>query len=258
MRRLKLTVAYDGTAYHGWAIQPGRQGRTIQGTMQERLSRLTGEAINLVAASRTDAGVHARGQVVTFTTESRIPLERWPLAANSVLPPDIVVLKAEEAPPDFDPRRDALYKTYSYTIHNHFLPDVFRRRYSLEVHTPLAVGPMQEAAGLLVGRHDFRAFCAAGAAAKTTVRTVYRCRVRRLGPWIRVEVTANGFLYHMVRIIVGTLLEVGRGRLRPEQVAVILACGRREAAGPTAPARGLCLERVVFRDASLTDPADGR
>ncbi|MCR4419491.1 MAG: tRNA pseudouridine(38-40) synthase TruA [Clostridia bacterium] len=257
MRYLKLTVAYDGTAYHGWAVQPAVRGPTVQGVMQERLGELTGECLSLVAASRTDAGVHARGQVVVFSTRSRIPLDRWPLAANSVLPPDIAVLKAEEVPPGFDPRKHALYKTYSYTIHNHPLPDVFRRRYVLEVRAPLAVDAMQEAAGYLVGRHDFRAFCASGGAARTTVRTLYRCRVRRWGPRIRVEATADGFLYHMVRIIVGTLLEVGLGRLEPEQVAAIMAEGRREAAGPTAPARGLCLERVVFRNPGLTDAAGG-
>lgn len=246
MRYLKLTVAYDGTAYHGWAVQPQVHGPTIQGTMQERFKLLTGETLKLVAASRTDAGVHARGQVVAFATQSRIPLERWPQAANGVLPPDIAVLSAEETQPGFDPRRDATGKTYTYTIYNNPLPDVFQRRFSYHVRPPLAADRMDEAARYLVGTHDFRAFAATGGAAKTSVRTVYDCRVRRDGPWIKVEITANGFLYHMVRIIVGTLVEVGLGKLTPEEVARILRSGRRELAGPTAPAHGLCLERVLF------------
>ncbi|MBC7334832.1 MAG: tRNA pseudouridine(38-40) synthase TruA [Clostridia bacterium] len=250
-RCLKLTVAYDGTAYHGWAVQPAVHGPTIQGTMQEALGRLTGEALTLVAASRTDAGVHARGQVVVLTTASRIPLERWPQAANGVLPDDIAVLRAEEAAPGFDPRREAAYKTYTYTIYNSTTPDVFHHRYSYQVYRPLAAEPMARAAGYFVGTHDFRAFAAAGGAAKTTVRTVYRCRVKQEGPWIKIEVTANGFLYHMVRIIAGTLLEVGLGRLAPEDVPYILCSGCRALAGPTAPPRGLCLERVVFRPTSL-------
>jgi tRNA pseudouridine38-40 synthase len=214
--------------------------------MQHRLARLLGETPSLVAASRTDAGVHARGQVVAFNTRASLPPERWPRAANSVLPPDIVVLAAEEVKPGFDPRREAKTKVYTYSIYNAPLPDVFQRRYSWHVSFPLSPELMREAAGYLLGTHDFRAFSAAGGSARSTVRTVKWCGVQVDGPVIRIEVAADGFLYKMVRLIVGTLVEVGRGKLAPEKVGEILASGQRGVAGPAAPPHGLCLERVLF------------
>ncbi|MGI9860735.1 tRNA pseudouridine(38-40) synthase TruA [Moorella naiadis] len=246
MPHLKITLAYDGTNYAGWQIQPAAHGPTVQGKVVAAIKRLTGEDITPVAAGRTDAGVHARGQVISFSTGSRIPIERWPLALNSVLPATIVALAAEETAPGFHARYQARWKWYRYTIYNHKVPDVFSRHYSWHVRQPLEVAAMIQGAASLEGEHDFRSFCAAGSPVRHFVRRVERVRVTREGPRIYFDVVANGFLYHMVRIMVGTLVECGRGRLAPEAIPVILAAHSREQAGPTAPAQGLCLERVGY------------
>lgn len=246
MPHLKITLAYDGTNYAGWQVQPAAHGLTIQGVVAAAINRLTGEDIVPVAAGRTDAGVHARGQVISFHSEASIPIERWPLALNSVLPDDIVALEAEETAPGFHARYQARWKWYRYTIYNHRVPDVFSRYYSWQVRQPLDVAAMARGAAFLEGEHDFRSFCAAGSPVRHFIRRVERVQVTRDGPRIYFDVVANGFLYHMVRIIVGTLVESGRGRLAPEAIPAILAARSREQAGPTAPARGLCLERVAY------------
>ncbi|TDA68743.1 MAG: tRNA pseudouridine(38-40) synthase TruA [Clostridia bacterium] len=246
-RHLKLTVAYDGSAFHGWQEQPAPlQVRTVQGVMRERLQKLTGEDVSPLAASRTDAGVHARGQVVRIVTAATIPLDRWPQAANSVLPPDVAVREAVEVPPAFHPILDATWKTYAYTLLNSPVRSPRWRQYSLHVPYALEVGAMDQAAAFLLGTHDFSSFCAAGSGARTRTRTVYAARVTAAGPVLRFTITADGFLYHMVRIIVGTLLLVGQGKLRPPAMAEILAAKDRNAAGPTAPPHGLCLEQVGY------------
>ncbi|MBC7325568.1 MAG: tRNA pseudouridine(38-40) synthase TruA [Moorella sp. (in: Bacteria)] len=246
MPHLKITLAYDGTNYAGWQVQPAAHGPTIQGVVAAALNRLTGEAIGLAAAGRTDAGVHARGQVISFSTSSRIPVERWPLALNSVLPGDIAAMAAEAVPDSFHARYSARWKWYRYTIYNHHLPEVFSRRYSWQVRHPLDFAAMVKGAAFLKGKHDFRSFCAAGSPVRHYVREVYRAQLSRQGNFIYFDVIADGFLYHMVRIMVGTLAEVGRGRLRPEDIAAILAARCREKAGPTAPPQGLCLEEVAY------------
>lgn len=247
LRHLKLTVEYDGTAFHGWQEQPAQPAvRTVQGVMRERLRQLTGEDVNPVAASRTDAGVHARGQVVRITTTATIPPDRWPHAANSVLPLDVVVKEAVEVPPSFHPILDASQKTYSYTIFNAPVHSPLWRHYSLHVAGDLDVPAMNRAATALVGTHDFSSFCASGSTARTRIRTVYAASLSVSGPIIRFIITADGFLYHMVRIIVGTLLLVGQGKLSPAAMAGILAAMDRNAAGPTVAPQGLCLEQVRY------------
>lgn len=247
LRHLKLTVEYDGTAFHGWQEQQGKpRVRTVQGVMRKRLWQLTGEDVEPLAASRTDAGVHARGQVVRIITAATIPLDRWPLAANSVLPPDVAVKEAVEVSPGFHPILDATQKIYSYTMFNAPARSPMWRHYSLHVPGAVEVPVMNQAAAYLVGTHDFSSFCAAGSTARTRTRTVYAAGWNSKGLVIRFTITADGFLYHMVRIIVGTLLRVGQGKLPPAAIAEILAAADRNAAGPTVPPQGLCLEEVRY------------
>lgn len=242
-----MILQYDGTNYNGWQIQTGQaKSRTIQGTIQEALYKLTGEKIKVTAAGRTDAGVHARGQVINFKTESTIPVSRFPKALNSCLPPDIVAVAAEQVDEQFHARYSAKRKLYRYTIDVSPYPDVFRRRYAYHVPYSLKLSRMEEAASYIEGNHDFRSFCAAGSSAKNFVRTVEMCRVSKRDNIIEIDVMANGFLYHMARIIVGTLLEVGKGKIKPEDVKRIIAAKNRDAAGPTAPSHGLCLEKVEY------------
>lgn len=243
---LKITLAYDGSNYAGWQVQPEAHGSTIQGEVAAAIKRLTGEEIIPVAAGRTDAGVHARGQVISFFTRARIPVERWPLALNSVLPPDIAALEAVEVGPDFHARYCARWKWYRYTIYNNRVPDVFYRRYCWHVQQPLDIAAMARAAAFLQGSHDFRSFCAAGSLVRHFERQVHQVSISQDGPFIYFDVVADGFLYHMVRIMAGTLVEVGRRRLEPEAIPAILLARSREKAGPTAPALGLCLERVEY------------
>ncbi|MDK2821177.1 MAG: tRNA pseudouridine38-40 synthase [Clostridia bacterium] len=246
MPKLKIILAYDGTDYSGWQIQPAAHGKTIQGVVTSALKKLTGEEISLVAAGRTDAGVHARGQVISFNTASRIPVERWPLALNSVLPEDIVALKAEKVHEDFHARYDARRKQYRYTIYNERFPDVFSRRYSWQIPHPLDRDAMAKATKYFIGYHDFRSFCASGSSVKNFNRYVEQSKISYRGNFIYFDITANGFLYHMVRNIVGTLVEVGRQHIKPENIAEILAAKCRQKAGPTAPPQGLCLEKVDY------------
>jgi len=246
MLHIKVILAYDGTRYAGWQVQPANHGPTVQGTVASVLKKLTGEDIRPLGAGRTDAGVHARGQVISFHTSSRIPVERWPLALNSLLPDDIVACSAETVPEDFHPRYHARWKWYRYTIYNHTIPDVFNRRYSWQVCQPLDFEAMLAGAAYMVGRHDFSSFCAAGSPVRNYIREVKKAELSSDNNYIFFDVTADGFLYNMVRIMVGTLVEIGRGKLVPSDVPEILASRDRNKAGPTAPSRGLCLERVEY------------
>lgn len=245
MRNIRCVVEYDGTDFFGFQRQPGRE--TIQGCLERAVATLTGEQVTVHGAGRTDAGVHAEGQVVNFFTTSRIPIERWPYALNSCLPGAIVVKAADHVSADFHARKSAVAKTYRYTIWNAPFPSALWGRFSYHVALPLDVAAMREAAALLVGRHDFAAFQAAGSTpVRSTVRHLQRLEIVRDGPRIDVVAKADGFLYHMVRNIVGTLLLVGGGRRTPEWVGEVLTSRRRELAGPTAPAHGLCLLLVEY------------
>lgn len=244
MRRIKLTVAYDGTDYCGWQIQPN--GITVEEVLNRALSRLTGEEMRVIGASRTDAGVHARGNVAVFDTASTVPPERFAYAVNPLLPEDIVVVGAEEVPQDWHPRYQNSVKTYEYHILNREMPDPLRRRESWHVSFPLDLDSMREAAAYLRGEHDFRSFCSIHTGVKTTVRTIYTLDIDRSGNLITIRISGNGFLYNMVRIIVGTLVEVGRGFRTPENVGDILNAEEREKAGATAPPQGLVLVSIAY------------
>jgi tRNA pseudouridine38-40 synthase len=244
MRHIRLLMEYDGTAYAGFQIQPSVP--TIQGTLQGALSALLGEPTGIRGASRTDAGVHASGQVVTFTTEHGIPLDRLPQALNALLPADIVCREAAAVAAEFHPQYSARRKRYLYQVLNRPLPCAFRARYAWHVPQPLDVAAMFEAGQSLVGEHDFSAFCAAGGSAQTMTRTVEQLACCGEGEVVTFEVVGNGFLYMMVRIIVGTLVEVGLGRMPGEQVAMILDSKDRGQAGPTAPPQGLSLMQVEY------------
>ena len=245
-RNICLTVAYDGTAYHGFQRQ-SPPIRAVQNVLEEKLALVFGDTIELAAAGRTDAGVHAMGQVVNFFTDGRIPTARIVRAMNSVLPPDVVVKAAREEGRDFSARHSARSKSYIYRIEQGAVPNPFSERYAWYVDTPLDLAAMNEAAGCLVGKHDFSAFRAAGGAPMLPVRTMYAVE----GRWtadgmIELRFRANGFLYHMARNIVGTLVDVGRGRRTAADFAAILASGERKRASATAPARGLFLESVTY------------
>lgn len=248
MRNIKLTIQYDGSQFHGFQRQPGL--RTVQAELERVLGTITKADVKVVGAGRTDAGVHARGQVAAFHTASTIPVERLPLAINGFFAHDLVCLRAEEAPADFHPQRDAVGKVYSYTIDNSPLPSPFLRLYALHVREPLDLSAMRTAAALLTGRHDFKSFQGAGSSAKTSVRTLRRLDVEPAGSpgrsLVIVTAEADGFLYHMVRNLVGLLLEIGKGRLAPEEAARILAAADRRVAPATAPPHGLCLEAVYY------------
>jgi len=247
MQRVKLTVSYDGTDYNGWQIQTEPKGvKTIQGVIEEGLKKLTGEEIKVVAAGRTDAGVHALGQVIHFDTNSSIPVERYPKALESVLPKDIVPLKAQVVDSSFHARFSAKSKTYKYTIDLGEMPQVFMRRFAYHYPFPLDFTAMQEAAKLLIGTHDFTSFCASGSSVKDFTRTITSCHLWREEQFLHLQVSGDGFLYNMVRIMGGTLLEVGRGKIDPRQITEIIEAKNRDAAGPTLPPYGLCLMKVEY------------
>lgn len=242
--RIKLIVAYDGTNYKGWQVQPN--GITIEEVLNKKLTELLGEEITVAGASRTDSGVHSLGNVAVFDTNTRMPAEKISFALNQRLPEDIVVQDSCEVPKDWHPRYQNSRKTYEYRILNSTFRMPSRRFDTYFYHHPLDVKKMQKAASYLVGEHDFKSFCAIGAQVKNTVRTVYACDVLKNGEIITIRVTGNGFLYNMVRIIAGTLIQVGGGALPPERIPEILAAQDRSAAGPTAPAQGLTMMGIEF------------
>jgi tRNA pseudouridine38-40 synthase len=239
MKRVKLTVAYDGTNYCGWQVQPN--GVTIEEKLNTALRDLFHEEIKVTGASRTDAGVHSLGNVCVFDTETRMPADKICYALNQRLPDDIVVIDSCEVPADFHPRFAKSRKTYEYRILNRRFPDPTRRLDTHFYHYPLDAAAMQQAAEYLEGEHDFKSFASVHMQSETSVRTIYSCTVQRENDILTIRVTGNGFLYNMVRIIAGTLIKVGAGDIRPEQILDILAACDRAAAGPTAPARGLTM-----------------
>lgn len=246
MRNILLRLAYDGTNYHGFQRQPEEHGPTIQGELERVWKKLFAEEINVVTAGRTDTGVHAAGQVINFRSEARIPHEKIPKAVNSLLPNDIRIFEARDISEDFNARTSAKWKRYDYRIDNGRIPNVFSRYYALHEPVRLDVQKMQRAASYLEGRHNFRAFAAAGSSAKSFVRTLYHCKVSQQEEKITVTCIGNGFLYNMVRIMAGTLLYVGKGRIQPEDIPLILTSGNRTKAGKTVSAAGLTLTLVNY------------
>ena len=244
MRRLKLLLEYCGTRYHGWQVQPDVV--TIQGTLEACLSRITNAAVRVHAAGRTDAGVHALGQVAHFDTASVVPPEALQRGVNSLLPDDIVVRQVSEVSPDFHARYSARQKTYAYVVHNQALRSAFHGPYTWHVRQRLDVAVMRSAAQALLGQHDFSAFRAASCAARSPVRCLARLAVQRRATRIFFVLCADGFLQHMVRNIVGTLVDIGCGKIPADELTTILHSRQRQAAGPTAPPQGLFLVRVTY------------
>lgn len=244
MRRIMLTVAYDGSAYSGFQIQDN--ALTIEGELNRCLGKLLQEEIKVIGGSRTDAGVHALCNVAVFDTMSRIPGEKISYALNQRLPEDIRIRKSQDVAANFHPRHCESRKTYEYKIINARFPIPTKRLYYYFTYVPLDADKMQEAAAYLVGEHDFKSFCSAGGQAESTVRTIHSLQVMREEEEIIIRVTGNGFLYNMVRIIAGTLMEAGKGIWEPEHIKDILSAKDRAAAGPTAPACGLMLVKYEF------------
>ena len=246
-KRVRLRVAYDGTAYHGWQLQPGAV--TIEQVLNETLTELLGEPIQVIGASRTDSGVHARGNVAVFDTSHRMPADKICFALNQRLPEDIRVQSSETVAPDWHPRRCSCVKTYEYKILNRKIELPTERLYSHFCYFDLDLEKMQQAAVLLVGEDDFKSFCNVRTQVKDTVRTIYEISLSRTEDgMITIRICGNGFLYNMVRIIAGTLISVGMGQIPPDQIEDILNARDRAAAGPTAPARGLTLIGMEYEE----------
>ncbi|MBD0384591.1 tRNA pseudouridine(38-40) synthase TruA [Paenibacillus sedimenti] len=253
MRNLRFTISYDGTAYSGFQIQPNAD--TIQNRLEQAVYMLTGESVKVISSGRTDAGVHAKAQVINFITTSKIPVERWCLALNTRLPKDIVAHTAEEVSLSFHSRKAAKRKTYCFTIRSARFPDVFHRNYEYHHPTHLNVEAMREALPCLLGEHDFTSFCTVRTDKEIKVRTLYEARLETEaddlssdGKIVRMRliVSGNGFLYNMVRIIAGTLLQIGEGKRPSSDMQRILEAKDRSQAGPTAEAKGLTLWKVEY------------
>jgi tRNA pseudouridine38-40 synthase len=244
MRNIKIVIEYDGHSYHGWQSQIN--ALSVQDVIERALYKLTGEETALTGASRTDTGVHALGQVANFFTRSAIPAEKFAFALNTMLPVDITIRDSEEVPPDFHSRFSATGKRYIYKIYNHPFPSALLRHRAYHVYLPLNLEHMQKGAACLVGTHDFSAFMATGSRVKTTVRTIRKLSVAKNGDMITLDVEGDGFLYNMVRIIAGTLVEIGMGRIRAEDVPDIISGKDRRKAGRTAPPHGLYLAEVFY------------
>lgn len=244
MKRVKLVVAYDGTNYHGWQVQDN--GITIEEVLNRTIGELVQEDIKVIGASRTDAGVHACGNVAVFDTESQIPGDKFSFALNQRLPDDIRIQESCEVDADFHPRYADTVKTYEYNILNRRFELPSKRLYAAFCYYPMDIERMNQAAAYLVGEHDFKSFCSAGAQVQSTVRTVYAVNVTKEDDMVHIRITGNGFLYNMVRIIAGTLMQVGTGLMEPEQVKEILEARDRSKAGPTAVAKGLTLVEIRY------------
>ncbi|MGG7143925.1 tRNA pseudouridine(38-40) synthase TruA [Clostridium nigeriense] len=244
MRNIKLTLEYDGTNYLGWQKQ--KVGTTLQGALEEAIKLLTNEEVEVTGSSRTDAGVHAKGFVANFKTNSKIPAEKYREAINHKLPDDIIILKSEEVEEEFHSRYDAKGKTYSYSILNRDIPSAIYRNYLYHVKRKLDVEYMNEACKYFIGTHDFSAFKTSGSSVKTTVRTITELYVEETGDIIKIYVTGDGFLYNMVRIIVGTLIMVGLNKIEPVEIKDIIDSKERDKAGICVPANGLVLEKVYY------------
>lgn len=245
-RTIRLMLAYDGTGFRGWAQQRDPSIRTIEGLVSAHLERVLQEPVKLSVAGRTDAGVHARGQVASFTTASSVRPEQLQRALNGVLAPELVLIDATYAPGGFDARFSAKAREYVYRIHEAALPDPFTARFVWHRPGDLRLGPMREAARLLVGEHDFASFCRPPGGDRSTVRDLRRLTVGRQGDELSIRAVANAFLHRMVRSLMGTLVAVGDGVLEAAAMPEILDARDREAAGRPAPARGLTLERISY------------
>lgn len=259
-RNIRLLIAYDGTDFHGWQRQPGL--RTVQGCVEQAVRRVVRHQVILIGAGRTDAGVHAAGQVANFLTDSTVSVHSLFRAIGGRLPKDITLIDICDVPYLFHATRSAVGKLYRYSIHNARGRPVehLRQRYVYHFWQPLSVDRMHEAAQAFVGEHDFAAMATRGVERETTVRTVHACTVYRHFDEIRVDVEGRGFLYNQVRNMVGTLVEIGRGHWEPDCIPAILASGDRRNAGPTAPARGLSLQwvRYELRNLSSMPPTSDR
>ena len=247
MRRIRLIVSYDGTNYCGWQIQ--ENAVTVEGTLTDALRKWLKEDIEIIGASRTDSGVHAYGNIAVFDTNSRIPSEKFAIGLNHYLPDDIRVQKSDEVESDYHPRYRNTEKMYEYTILNTKINLPIYSRYSYHVYHPLDFEVMKEAAALLVGEHDFKSFCSIRTQVEDTVRRIYSITIKKNeDDRIDIRISGNGFLYNMVRIIVGTLVEVGLGKREPRELAAIIESGERQKAGHTAPAAGLYLVEVYYEE----------
>ena len=244
VKNLKMVVAYEGTNFAGFQLQ--KNGPTIQAELEAAILEITSKKTNINGAGRTDSGVHAQGQVVNFYTDSMIPVQNLQKALNSVLPPTILVKSIVEVPLSFHARRSALTKTYSYRIYNLEQRPLFERNFVYHYKIPLNVAIIRQAIPFIIGERDFKSFQAAGSSVKTTIRTINYCNLVEDGSEIKIIINADGFLYHMVRNIVGTLFLVGNGRMDIQCFQEIIAAKDRHCAGPTAPAQGLCLEEVIY------------
>jgi tRNA pseudouridine38-40 synthase len=247
MRTIKLLIEYDGTNYLGWQVQA--KGQTIQGMIEEKLKQITGEKIHLIGSGRTDSGTHATGQVAHFKTQSLLSPPSIHRALNSLLPDDIVIQKAGEAGEDFHARKQAKSKIYEYRILNKPLRSVFHRGYAWHIPQTLNWEEVKKATQTLIGEHDFSSFRSTGTPTKTAIRKVFRAEWKKGRDGLaRFEIEANGFLKQMVRAIVGTLVEVGKGKIDAEELQNILDSKDRKKAGPTAPAHGLFLKKVKYKE----------
>lgn len=244
MRNIKLTIEYDGTSYGGWQKQ--KNNRTIQQFIEEAIKLLTGEEVELIGSSRTDAGVHAKGMVANFITNSKIPSDKFREAINTKLPDDIGIIKSEEVDKNFHSRYDSKGKTYCYTLVNRYEKVCLGRSYVYQVRDELNYNLMKDAAKYFLGKHDFKAFKTNGSSVKTSVRTISGLELELKGDVLKIFISADGFLYNMVRIIVGTLIEVGKGKIKPEDIESIIRNGDRSKAGPCVPPNGLVLEKVFY------------
>ncbi len=247
MRNIKLTIMYDGKDFNGWQKQPNKLN--IQGTIEKVLSEMTGEEIELNASGRTDAGVHSFGQVANFKTNSKIPIEKFPIAINSKIKKSIVITNAEEVEERFHSRYNCKKKTYRYVIDNSEFPTPIYRYLEYHIPNKLNIEAMKNAAKYFEGEYDFKAFKSSGTSSKSSVRTIYKAEVKNAEKnRIYIELTGNGFLYNMVRIISGTLVEVGLGKIKPEEIKNIIESKDRQKAGKTLPAHGLYLMNVNYKD----------
>jgi len=244
MRNIKLTIEYDGTNYCGWQVQ--KNAVSIQEVIEKAISSLVLSKVDLIGSSRTDAKVHARGMVANFMTECSIPINNFPAAINGKLPQDIVIIKAEEVPLDFHSRYCSKGKRYSYTILNRREPSALLRNYAAHIPLPLDTDKMIQASSYFLGTHDFYAFRSTNSSAKTSVRTVSFLDIEKCDDLIKIYIEADGFLYNMVRIITGTLIEVGLGKISPDEIPFIIESKDRKRSGKTAPPQGLCLEKVYY------------
>ena len=245
MRNILLTIAYDGTNYSGWQIQPN--GITIEEKLQNAFQRMDGSKVKIIGSGRTDARVHARAQRANVVLKSTVPTDRIPYALNANLPPDIVIKDAIEVPRDFHARYDAVGKTYRYRLYTGKFRDPIGRNYHYHITDQLKVQKLKETLELLKGTHDFRGFMATGSSVKTTVRTIQSIEVQTVDAnTFDVYISANGFLYNMVRIIIGSVVDVAKGKISIEQLENALNFQRRQSAGHTAPPQGLFLEEVVY------------